>query len=76
MCAGWVAVHDMVHNLAFRFASRNMTPEDADAILDYKTTVPLFSSGQEAADHGLRDLKDPALTAKQKIRKLQRKKLG
>ncbi|MFD0535263.1 DUF6283 family protein [Actinomadura luteofluorescens] len=33
-----------------------MTPQTAAAVRDYHSPIPLFTSGAEAAVHGLRDL--------------------
>ena len=37
---------------------------------DYTTTVPLFSSGAEAAENGMRDVKAPGEGARDTIKKL------
>jgi hypothetical protein len=55
LCAGWAGTHDMDENLAIRL-DRNV---DVTACRDYATTVPLFSSGAEAAAHGMRDFENP-----------------
>lgn len=77
MCAGWVAVHDMDHTLAIRFAIvTNRLPADVmQVIADYKTDVPLFSSGKEAAEHGLKEIKHVSKPARDKIHKITRRKL-
>lgn len=61
VCAGWVACHDMDHNLSVRLAlaSKDMTGDVAEAIYDYQTTVPVFTSGREAADHGMSAIDNP-----------------
>jgi hypothetical protein len=55
ICAGWAACHDMTHSLAIRIATMtgNLAPDDADALIDYTTDVPVFPTGRAAADHGL-----------------------
>lgn len=60
-CAGWVGCHDMPNNLALRFAEMTgqIDPETVDAILDYATDVPLFTSGQQAAAHGMANIDNP-----------------
>ena len=49
----------MAHNLAIRFACAREEAGTIAAIVDYSTDTPLFSSGREACDHGLKDLKSP-----------------
>ena|ERR1035441_6863319 len=75
-CAGWCGTHDMNHSLAMRFAamSRGTSRETIDAILDYQTDVPLFSSGAEACQHGLKGIRRPSEKAKGLIVNLSRKK--
>lgn len=75
ICAGWCGVHDMNEALSIRLAVSmgKITPEDADTILDYTTPVPLFGTGQEAAEHGLAALDRPDADARKVIDKLTRK---
>lgn len=72
LCAGWVGCHDMEENLSLRFAA--LTGQiDADmfnAVCDYTTDVPLFESGQAAAEHGMREIDVPSVKAVKVIRKL------
>ena len=72
LCAGWVACHDRGELLAIRLgaASGSIRPEDVEEILGYETSVPVFASGAEAAEHGLRDLLDPGDEARRLVRKL------
>lgn len=72
-CAGWVACHDMDQSLAFRLAATNMDEQTARAILDYETDVEVFSSGREAAEHGVRDIVKPGPEARQQMDRLLRK---
>jgi hypothetical protein len=76
LCAGWVAVHDMHHSLAMRFALSmdRIEDKDIDAIFDYQTDVPLFASGREAAEHGLEKIADPDPKADRIIKTLTVKK--
>ena len=67
LCAGWVGCHDMRHNAAVRFA-----PVHPDTFT-YRSPVPLFASGAEAAAHGLRDVDHPGPAARAAIAKLERK---
>lgn len=61
VCAGWVGCHgpDLI---ALRIAVivRSSLPA---SVFDYTTTVPLFGSGREAAEHGLRDIEHPSAEA-------------
>lgn len=76
LCAGWVGTHDMDDSLGLRMvASLGMaSEEELDAVRSYKTDVPLFSSGAEAAEHGLRDIDDPDFRARLTVDKLRRKR--
>lgn len=76
LCAGWCAVHDMTHNLALRLAvaSGTITVDDAERIIDYETTVPLFPSGAEAAKHGRAHIRAPKPDAVKAIQRLERKR--
>lgn len=68
LCAGWVGCHDMGENLAIRIRGGL----DLDAIHAYRSPVPLFASGAEAAEHGKRDIAEPGPEAGRKIRQLLR----
>jgi len=59
LCAGWVAAHGPDNLLALRLHSGEVDP----TVWEYETSVPVFSSGQEACDHGKRDVDQPALAA-------------
>lgn len=75
LCAGWVAVHDMVHSLGLRMVAAlgPLSEDELDRIIDYGTDVPLFASGAEAAEHGLRDVEDPGPAARRKVDQLRRR---
>jgi len=65
LCAGWVGCHDMANNLAMRLHARR---QDVDpAVYDYVSPVPLFSSGAEAAAHGMADIEEPGEAAREKV---------
>lgn len=64
LCAGWVGCHDMRHNLAVRLSP--VAPET----FTYRSPVPLFSSGAEAARHGLSGVDNPSPEARRFIAKL------
>lgn len=74
LCAGWAAVHDMRESFGVRVAALTgrIAEADLDALLDYTTDVPLFSSGAEAAEHGLRDVDAPGTDAVAMVAKLRR----
>lgn len=67
LCAGWVGCHDMDHAVAVRI--HRVHPDT----FDYVSPVPLFSSGREAATHGLSGVESPGEDALAAIRKLERK---
>ena len=75
LCAGWCGTHDMEENLALRLAehSGKLTAEEVDEVLDYTTEVPLWSSGAEAARHGLAEVDAPSPAAQRKIDRLSRR---
>jgi hypothetical protein len=63
VCAGWCGTHDMNNNLAVRIAVHvvhSISFETYYEILDYVSPVPLFSSGREAAVHGMREIENPS----------------
>ena len=68
LCAGWVGCHDMDNSLAVRMTRRDIDP----AVFEYTSPVPLFASGAEAAEHGMRDLPEPGPDAASKIAALRR----
>jgi hypothetical protein len=68
LCAGWVAAHGPHELLALRF-DREVAPE----VFSYKTDVPVFSSGAEAREHGLRDMENPGPKACRLMDKLVEK---
>jgi len=68
LCAGWAGTHDMAENLALRLSRKDIDP----AAYDYVSPVPLFGSGTEAAEHGVRDLERPGARALAQMAKLRR----
>jgi Family of unknown function (DUF6283) len=68
VCAGWVGHRDPFDLLALRVAvsAGRVDP----AALEYRTDVPLFASGAEAAAHGLAELDAPGERAIDAVRKL------
>jgi hypothetical protein len=73
LCAGWVGCHDMDENFALRLHAHSMTEQTMEAIFDYKTEVPLWGSGREAAEHGLAEVEAPSPQARRKIEGLLKK---
>jgi hypothetical protein len=76
LCAGWVAVHDMRNSLGLRMAVvfGQIDPTHAYQAMSYTTETPLFSSGQEARDHGMAEVQTPGPRARAVVAKLERKK--
>lgn len=73
LCAGWVATHGAQNLLAMRLGSllenANIDPE----IWDYKSPVPVFKSGAEAAEHGKREIMKPGPDTRRMVQQLVRK---
>lgn len=74
VCGGWAGCHDGDNLLALRVAvsSGEITVDTADAIRDYISPVPLFASGAEAAAHGVRELHQPGVAARDAMAKITR----
>ncbi|ALA06625.1 hypothetical protein SEA_LUMOS_119 [Mycobacterium phage Lumos] len=72
LCAGWVGTHGAENLLALRLAAvfGNMSDRQIQATVDYSTSVPLFASGAEAAEHGIRDIECPGEDAERAISKI------
>lgn len=72
LCAGWVGCHDMDRSIGLRLAVslEHVTPEGAEAALDYVSPVPLWESGQAAHDHGVADIDHPSEKARKTIDKV------
>jgi hypothetical protein len=75
LCAGWCGTHDMDNALAVRFGAYTgiLDPDTLHAIGEYRTDVPLFASGQEAADHGMSGVAEPGDKARRTIARLVKK---
>ncbi|WP_206429589.1 DUF6283 family protein [Mycolicibacterium nivoides] len=76
LCAGWVGTHGPDNLLALRLASAfgSMSHEELDATFDYSSPVPLFASGHEAAEHGVRDIDAPDEDAERAIAKIAKRR--
>lgn len=75
LCAGWVACHDGSQLLAVRLAALNgnLTADDARAVADYRTDVPVWDSGAQAADHGRAQIDQPGPAARALAAKITRR---
>lgn len=69
LCGGWVATHGD-HSLGLRLAV--VTGRVDPAVMSYSTTVPLFDSGEEAAEHGMEDIDDPGPEACALVEKISK----
>ncbi|WUN83889.1 DUF6283 family protein [Streptomyces erythrochromogenes] len=74
ICAGWAGCHDSDSLLGLRLAVLQGRVDSAtyQAVVDYTSPVPLFSSGGQAADHGLAGLDTPTDDARHMIDKISR----
>lgn len=72
VCAGWLGHRDPLDLLAVRLglSDRRIASECAD----YTTDTPLFSSGEEAQSHGIRDIHQPSEEAQSAITKITKKR--
>jgi len=68
VCSGWLGHADPYHLLGVRIGISMGLIDPACA--DYATDVPLFASGQEAAEHGVAAIEAPSAKAEQTIRKI------
>lgn len=72
VCSGWLGHTDPGQLLGVRLGvMRGLLDESC---LDYRTDVPLFASGAEAAEHGMKEIKSPGRAAQETMRKIVRKK--
>lgn len=74
VCAGWAGCHDGEGLLSLRLAllSGRIDSVTYWAVVEYKTPVPLFPSGNAAADHGESGIDEPVAEACRLIRKISR----
>jgi len=69
LCSGWVGHRE--HPSALLAILLGVIRGEVDpSALDYKTDVPLFASGAEAAQHGKRDIEDPGTEAMEQVSKI------
>lgn len=69
LCGGWTAVHGP-ESLALRLAV--VTGELPGSVMSYETKVPLFGSGNEAADYGEEEIDCPGEEAEAMMAKITR----
>lgn len=75
LCAGWVGTHDMDESMAMRIGMiHGLTPEDVAAVRAYTTDVPLFGSGEEAYQHGMREYENPRPETARVVKKIATKR--
>jgi hypothetical protein len=74
VCAGWAGCHDGDELLALRLAllQGRISEETFRAVVSYSSPVPLFESGDDAADHGQRQIDTPDELAVRTIAKIVR----
>ena len=70
LCAGWAACHDSDHLLALRMNAVH------PSTYGYRSPVPVFGSGAEAAAHGMSGIENPDERAKAAMAKLIHKRGG
>ena len=68
LCHGWAAVHTSRGNEYDLIALRLLGSPDIPV-----SDIPLFASGNEAADHGQADIETPSTEAVQTVERLTRK---
>lgn len=66
LCAGWLACHGAENLLAMRLHGGAVT----DEAWSYETAVPVWGSGREACDHGVRGVAAPDDRARRVIGRL------
>jgi hypothetical protein len=78
VCGGWAACHGAQVGQHALFSVRigvsegTVTREVAEAIWDYESSVPTWSSGELAAVYGLLDVEDPSPRARSVMHKVVR----
>jgi hypothetical protein len=72
LCSGWCGCHDMDENLGLRITASALRASIDPSVYSYVSPVPLFTSGAEAAEHGMRDIAGPSDEAVAAVVKLIR----
>ena len=78
VCAGWAGCHNgnprghelLAYRVAVPYGVLSMA--DLEATMDYRSPVPLFASGEEAARHGVAEIDAPSADAQAAIEKIRR----
>lgn len=70
LCGGWLMTHDRNHLLALRLPEQRLDP----SVWTYAPDVEVFSSGSEAAAHGVSGIANPSPSAQRKIDGLLRQR--
>lgn len=78
VCAGWAGTHgpqignyDLM-SVRMAVAFQRIDWKTAQKIYTYRSPVPLFSSGREAAEHGMREIENPSPEARRISEKIVR----
>lgn len=72
LCAGWAGHREPADLLAVRLGISRGTLDPS--VAEYGTRVALFSSGEEAAAHGTRDVNEPGARARAAADKILRRR--
>lgn len=72
LCAGWLGCHGPSNLLAVRLAAYRGKLDPS--VFEYKSPVPLFRSGAQAAAHGKRAIMRPGPRAKRTVVRLLRRR--
>lgn len=73
LCAGWVGCHG-TELLALRLAAITGRLANPTAVFSFTSPVALFSSGAQAAAHGIRELEQPRTKAVRAAEKIIRRR--
>lgn len=75
LCAGWVGCHGSeLLGLRVALIRGRLSEATFQAAVEYRSPVPLFGSGAEAADHGQAEIHCPGGDAVQAIAKISRRR--
>ncbi|QIS08837.1 DUF6283 family protein [Nocardia arthritidis] len=75
LCAGWVGCHgEQLLGLRLALVRGRISETTFQAAVDYRSPVPLFSSGAEAANHGQADIAHPSPEAVKAITRISRRR--
>ena len=66
ICAGWLGCHGAHDLVALRLTKQDIAP----AVFRFKSPVPLFKSGTQAAEHGMKAIRRPGPRARRAIARL------